>query len=587
MIVFLALTAWSWRKWPDLLVDFGQALYIPWQLASGKLLYKDIAFLHGPLSQHLNAFWFRLFGPSLTILIFVNLAVLACMTGVIYRTIRLFSDWLTATTACLVLLCLFGFSQYVLIGNYNYISPYNHEATHGVALTAAMILGISHYMTRGGRAAGAFSGICLGLALLTKVEVALAAAAVALMGFATACFVGPPSASPKRDGLMLFFGMAVAPALGFFVYFLSYLPAEQAVRAVGQGFWIFSKELAKNPFFMWVLGLDKVGDNLSQMLAMFGAIVIFVLAAATADLVSHRVAGDPKVTGIILGGVFFLGLFLNLDLLPWRDIPRALPVTTALTLGVFVTLLLKHPRRMELWPTILPMVLWTTFALVLLAKMALNVHLYHYGFFLAMPATLVLVICLTYWIPGALAGTLGCGVVFRSLAFAVLAAGIVYHLNWSQKFYRLKNFAVGRGGDRILTYGPEVNASGAVTALTLQWIEEKTPGEATFVGLPEGIMLNYLSRRTTTLPYVNFMMTEMIVFGEQRMVEDLKARPPDYVILVPKDTSEWGVGPFGADARYGQQIMHWVNQHYEPIVVIGNEPFQRNDFGIKILKRVS
>ena len=77
-----------------------------------------------------------------------------------------------------------------------------------------------------------------------------------------------------------------------------------------------------------------------------------------------------------------------------------------------------------MWTTILPMVLWTTFALSLLAKMALNVHIYHYGFYLPMPATLVLVICLLYWIPKVLSGASGCGIVFRSLAMAVLVVAI-------------------------------------------------------------------------------------------------------------------------------------------------------------------
>ena len=82
----------------------------------------------------------------------------------------------------------------------------------------------------------------------------------------------------------------------------------------------------------------------------------------------------------------------------------------------------------------------------------------------------------------------------------------MYYLNRSQKIYRLKDFAVGKGGDTIFTYGPKVHISGLVTSLALEWIEEKTPRQATFVGLPEGIMLNYLSRRTTTSPYLNFMM---------------------------------------------------------------------------------
>lgn len=219
VMVFALMVFWSWRKWPDLLIDFGQQLYIPWQLASGKLLYKDIVILHGPLSQYFNAFWFKLFGPSLTVVILVNLAILACITGIIYTTIHRFADSYTATVVCLVLLSLFGFSQYVEVGNYNYVTPYTHEATHGIALTVAMILGLSQYFTRRGRIARTVSGICLGLTLLTKVEVALAATVVALIGFAVAYFTAPLSASPKRDELALFCGMALSPPVGFFPVF--------------------------------------------------------------------------------------------------------------------------------------------------------------------------------------------------------------------------------------------------------------------------------------------------------------------------------------------------------------------------------
>jgi hypothetical protein len=483
------------------------------------------------------------------------------------------------------LLTLFGFSQYVRVGNYNYVTPYNQEITHGIALTAAMILALSHYLTRGGRVAGAISGVCFGLVLLTKVEVAVAAVAVVLIGFAMVRFVGPVSASPKKDGFVLFCGLALAPALGFYVYFLSYLPAEQALHAVGQGFFVSSGAAAKNVFFMRILGLDNPGDNLGRMLKMFVAVVIFVLLAATADVVSRKVTKNSRLAAIVFGLAFLLALYLGLDLLPWLDIPRALPLTTSLALAVFVALLVKYRRRMEWWPALLPMVLWTTFALSMLLKMALNVHIYHYGSFLAMPATLVLVICLTYWIPEVLRRTWGCGVVFRSLALAILAAATIYYLNRSHKLYQLKDFAVGKGGDTIYTYGPKLQVSGLVTSLALEWIAEKTSSEATFVALPEGIMLNYLSRRPTTTSYVNFTVGEMTVFGENKFLDNLKARPPDYVLLVDKDTSEFGVGPFGTDPRYGQQIMDWVNRQYTPITLIGGEPLQGRDFGIKILKR--
>lgn len=61
---------------------------------------------------------------------------------------------------------------------------------------------------------------------------------------------------------------------------------------------------------------------------------------------------------------------------------------------------------------------------------------------------------------------------------------------------------------------------------------------------------------------------------------------PATLVLVHKDTSDWGVGPFQRVNRYGRRIMRWVNRNCEPVVLFGDEPFQSNAFGIKMLKRI-
>ena len=55
-----AMLAWTWGTWPNVLVDFGRELYVPWRLTEGEVLYRDIAYFTGPLSPYLNALWFRL-----------------------------------------------------------------------------------------------------------------------------------------------------------------------------------------------------------------------------------------------------------------------------------------------------------------------------------------------------------------------------------------------------------------------------------------------------------------------------------------------------------------------------------------------
>ena len=167
-IVFVILAWWSWRKWPDPLIDFGRELYVPWQITQGAVLYRDIASLFGPLSPYVNALWFRLFGVSFTTLIFCNLAIFAAMLAGLYHLVRLSTDTLVATLVTLSVMLLFGFSQYVEIGNYNFVTPYSHETTHGLALSVAMVVALHQGFVRRRLTPFAIAGLCFGGVLLTK-----------------------------------------------------------------------------------------------------------------------------------------------------------------------------------------------------------------------------------------------------------------------------------------------------------------------------------------------------------------------------------------------------------------------------------
>jgi hypothetical protein len=66
----------------------------------------------------------------------------------------------------------------------------------------------------------------------------------------------------------------------------------------------------------------------------------------------------------------------------------------------------------------------------------------------------------------------------------------------------------------------------------------------------------------------------------------IQRRPPDFILIAPKDTSEYGVGTFGADLSYGMEMMKWVNdENYsvDPGTEIGTS--SKTQFQIRILKR--
>ena len=70
------------------------------------------------------------------------------------------------------------------------------------------------------------------------------------------------------------------------------------------------------------------------------------------------------------------------------------------------------------------------------------------------------------------------------------------------------------------------------------------------------------------------------------MTAAFEKNPPDYVVLVERDASQFGTGYFGHDPRNGLEVMQWIEKNYATAILIGSEPLQNGNFGIKILKRI-
>ena len=175
-IFFVIAAALSWRKWPDPLIDFGQQLYVPWRLSRGAVLYHDVSYVYGCLSVCYHAALFKIFGVSLNVLLASNFLILIFLLLLVYRLFLKCSDAWTAATIGLALTVL-AFSQFLDVGNYNYICPYSHEEFHGIVLAVVMMACLARWLEAGRKLPLALAGGCLGLIFLTKPEVFVGAAA--------------------------------------------------------------------------------------------------------------------------------------------------------------------------------------------------------------------------------------------------------------------------------------------------------------------------------------------------------------------------------------------------------------------------
>jgi 4-amino-4-deoxy-L-arabinose transferase-like glycosyltransferase len=574
----VALAAWSWGTWPDVLVDFGRELYVPWRLAQGDVLYRDVASFYGPLSPYVNAAAFRLFGTGLRTLALLNLALLALAAELLRALLRRAgAGRATALAAVAVFLCVFGFGHLLTNGSFNFVAPYAHEATHGFVLAAAALACVLRLFDAPPVPWALAAGVLCGLAFLTKPEgfvAALGACAVALLARMRQGEALPRTIVPAFAGGLL------APPLIAFALLATAMPVEEAFTGT-LGSWAFvdNAQLRGLGYFAWSMGLDDPGRHLGLMgRAAAVQVALFGAAAGAAWLLrGHPRAARPAGVVAAVATVAALAPFWRAR--AWLAAARPLTLWTAALAAIGAAWLWRLPGDAPERSTAAARLALATFALLLLPRIAFNARAYHYGFVLAAPAAVLLVAALLEWIPAALARRGAAAGVFRGVAAGTLAVMVAFHLAESHAHMERKQVALGTGGDRFLADARGSYVEGALEVLA----RVARPGE-TLVVLPEGVMLNYLHRLPSSIPYLTMLPSDEAKFGEDELLGALQRDPPALVALVHRDTSEFGPRFFGRD--YAQRTMGWLRAHYAPQATVGDAPLQPEArFGIQVLRR--
>jgi hypothetical protein len=400
------------------------------------------------------------------------------------------------------------------------------------------------------------------------------------------------SISELAKSLSLAVACGLVPLAGFYFGFRSEMNSTDAMRAIC-GAWLplLHSTGLQLPIYQRNVGFDAPWFHVGQALIEFGGLAVIVGICAWR---LTRPTLKPLERAVLIGLAGGASIYYD-----WPKCGHALP----LLLVVAAILWWREWRRKSEFGIRNSEIgiLWLAFSFFLLAKLGFNPRISHYGVFLAMPAFLSAIYLLLYLLPQFLIANCELRTAnsevpilnsqfgirnspFRFSVLIFLLAGLARLTIQSGLFYKDKDFTLGSGGDRIVTYDPKIDPTGAAMASAVAWIETNTAPTNTLAVLPEGVMLNYLTRRDNPTPYVVFAF-EVWAFGEQNMLAAYQKNPPDYIVLVQRDTSEYGVPNFGQQKGFGLDVMQWVRKNYEPVYLIGGEPLQGGAFGIKILKR--
>lgn len=555
----VVMCIWSWGTWPDVILDFGRELYVPWQISEGRVLYRDIvSYFNGPLSPHVHAILFKVFGVGLNRLVWFNLVVVAGLSTMLYWLLHRAFGATAAIAGGVSFFGLFAFAQYRLAGNYNYVTPYSYELTHGIALSLAAMIGLEKFRETQRPGWIVLAGLMLGLVALTKAEIFLAAA--------VALGAGVLLTKPSR-GVMLamLLGLIVPTLLAFVLLLIPLGPADALWGLAGSWKWLGDRELLSLPFFQEVAGTDDIARSLRSIAAWSGIYGLFfgIPAWLGRRLRSGRgVAVGSFIVLTVIGIVVW-------DRIDWENSIRAMPVV----LGIVGIWLLRGHREQ-----VLPIVL-IVWSFAMLAKIPLNAHLYHYGFALAMPVTISGIAILVGWLPKQIDRAGGSGRLLRGVAGAALVVTLFAHVRIQAMHWADKTIEVGIGADRFYSDDRAIPVNQALSELA----RIRVPG-STLAVVPEGLLINYLARMPNPTGQLNFTPPALIMYGDEEMLRVFQANPPEFLILTGVVTIEYGARFFGED--YARELGQWMQQNYAVVRTIGPRPFRDPGFGLVLFRRI-
>ena len=580
VLVFAISAALSWRKWPDLFIDFGTQLYIPWRILHGAVLYRDLFyFAGGPFSQYFNALLFKIFGVSFSTLIGANLILTALMILIIYRYFLAATDVGTATMIGASVIIVFAFSEFGVAGNFNYIAPYSHDVLHGLVLSVMAIALLHEWIRRGKIIIVTGVGFSAGIIFLTKPDIFMALMSAVFGAFVLFCLRHGKRNFAKS---LAFFALAgIIPSLFFFLLFLREEGWRESLRSVVFG-WLplFQGTVTKNWFYLSGMGLDQPATNLCTIIiyfiAVFLVVVFYTFVLRWLRKVKWKWHEWLTILLVLVSPLLAWAFYFD-----WLQCGWPLPL---LCLSTCILIIWSY-KTLES-PPVFPL-LWSLFALALLAKLGLHPRIFQYGFALAMPAFVTSIYLLLWLLPKLSEIKWGISPLqFRLVTGLVLLIGFGNLFNQSLWFYEKKTQAVGAGGDEVVTYGlSHVNTQ--IISAALQWTQKNVPHDATMAVVPEGVMLNYLTRRVNPTPCLFWDPNVMTIFGQARMTAVFEKNPPDYIFIIARNFSDFGLGSFGSSPDFGLDLMQWIQANYQVQILFGNEPLNGGLFGIEILKHAA
>ena len=377
----------------------------------------------------------------------------------------------------------------------------------------------------------------------------------------------------------------IAPLFFSFLLFKTVMPGLPALKAaLGSISPLIFSNIAENPIYSAISGTEHLFQNIRNIASKTFFLFTFYIAAFTLSYFIQKFNLKRFRIGIFL---IFLSAYF------WTDIRLATLVFPIIcfifSIGSFY-FFFNNPNQKDRI-TYFSFGLFSSISLLFLIKIFFRTSLIWLGFYLTLPATICFLWGNVWLLPKIVNPNKFSTAALKIALLAVSMVFVIQHFSLTQRNHSFKNIPVGKGDDRMYTFpNPTFVVDPKLLNYVIHKVDMTLAKNDTLMVVPEGVLINYLTKRVNPTPYLANLMAKTLfddAGGSEKIIATLREKKPDYIVYLRRvnEVQKTGYLIRGPDG-FAEAVFQWIEANYEIIDQAG--PFTKdfNCFGYAMFKRI-
>jgi hypothetical protein len=327
------------------------------------------------------------------------------------------------------------------------------------------------------------------------------------------------------------------------------------------------------------MGTDDLGGNLLHEMIFGGVAVLFAGGAAWGCRSLQPWGRGAEILGAL---ILAIAVLFVAAAVPWLGIGSIIPGLLLCGLAIEGVKIWRQPMTDNFdRTTAVRLLLWLA-GTAYLFRMMFNPRVFHYGFFQAPLAMVVGLATLLVALPDFVKLQGSGRKIYLVLLSVLMLWGSSRIAVVSANTLSAQTLPIGTDSDQFFGFDPRIPQapSGVLMELSREYLAKDT-GARSLLVLPEGVMLNYLTRLPSPIPYYMFDPDQFINHGTD-ILQRVAANPPDRIVLLTRNLQEYGVDRFGDSPPHGAALLDFIQHNYDPVYHEGNDPLRPDTAGLTV-----